>query len=127
MSLKAPCSKCLAVHLGPEYLCVLLVNWNKDFQLATGENQLKRDNFMQVLPMVSHPAKDRAPALSPQVTCLACTNGAMKCVSSDSLESYSPALCTLVYASRRHLSIVDVRRVHIDFDSMLRKVECPQF
>lgn len=70
--------------------------------------------------MVSYPAKDRAPAPSPQVTFVI---GVMKYVSSDSLESYIPTLCILVYAIPRHLSIVDTRIIHIDLDSMLRKVK----
>lgn len=53
---------------------------------------------MHALLMVSHPAKDKVPASSPQITCRACTNGVTKCVSSDSLESYSPTLCLLVCA-----------------------------
>lgn len=75
--------------------------------------------------MMSHPAKDEAPAPGLQITCLACTNGAMKCVSLDSLESYNPTLCILLYAISRYLPIVDKRRIHIGLDSMLRKVKCP--
>lgn len=34
MLFKTPCSKHLVLHLGPKYLSVILVSWNKDFQLA---------------------------------------------------------------------------------------------